>query len=223
MTEERRLWTRREVLAGGLGLAGLALGINAQSAEQGFTQPLSPGPFYPLIKPLDQDADLTIIKGSGRRAKGDVIHVAGRVLNKKGEPVRNAKIEVWQADSNGRYSHRSDPNKAPLDPDFQGYAVLHTDDDGRYRFKTIMPAPYPGEGLVTGIRSPHIHFDVYGKYDRITTQMFFPDQSLNKTDAIFQSIRSDARKAALTARLMPDGTVVAGEQLFSWDVILLSG
>ena len=50
------------------------------------------GPFYPL-KPLDQNADLTRIPGRPGRAEGQVLTVLGRVLNLKGEPVRNAKVE----------------------------------------------------------------------------------------------------------------------------------
>jgi protocatechuate 3,4-dioxygenase beta subunit len=67
------------------------------------------GPFYP-IKPLDQNADLTRVSGRPGRAEGQVINVMGRVLNLKGEPVRNAKVEVWQANAHGRYTHPSDPN-----------------------------------------------------------------------------------------------------------------
>src|SRR5262245_19794732 len=73
------------------------------------------GPFYPM-KPFDQTADLTRVPGRSGRAEGQVLNVMGRVLNLKGEPVRNAKVEVWQANAHGRYTHSSDPNPAPLDP-----------------------------------------------------------------------------------------------------------
>lgn len=73
------------------------------------------GPFYPLRKPSDKDSDLTRIAGKGVRAKGQVIEIAGRVLNQLGNPVRNAQVELWQANALGRYSHYSDPNPAALD------------------------------------------------------------------------------------------------------------
>jgi protocatechuate 3,4-dioxygenase beta subunit len=61
-----------------------------------------------------------------------------------GEPVRNAKVEIWQANARGRYT-----NPAPLDPNFDGSAVLDTDAEGRYRFTTIKPAAYPaGPNLI---------------------------------------------------------------------------
>jgi Dioxygenase len=68
-----------------------------------------PGPFYPM-KPLDQNADLTRVAGRPGRAEGQILTVMGRVLNLKGEPVRNAKVEIWQANAHGRYSiHRNGP------------------------------------------------------------------------------------------------------------------
>jgi len=76
---------------------------------------------------LPQTSDLTIVSGRSGRAEGQVLNVMGRVLNLAGEPVRNAKTEVWQANTYGRYTHPSDPNPAPLDPNFEGSAVLTTD------------------------------------------------------------------------------------------------
>jgi len=58
------------------------------------------GPFYPL-KELPQTPDLTKLSGRSARAEGQVINVMGRVLDLAGEPVRNAKIEVWQANTHG--------------------------------------------------------------------------------------------------------------------------
>ena len=127
------------------------------------------GPFYPM-KPFDQNADLTKVPGRPGRAEGEILNVMGRVLNLKGEPVRNSKVEVWQSNAHGRYTHPSDTNPAPLDPNFEGSAVLTTDSEGRYRFKTIKPAAYP-VGPNT-IRPAHIHFEVYGQQDRLVTQMY---------------------------------------------------
>jgi protocatechuate 3,4-dioxygenase beta subunit len=128
------------------------------------------GPFYP-VKPFDQNADLTKVPGRPGHAEGEILNVMGRVLNLKGEPVSNSKVEVWQANAHGRYTHPSDTNPAPLDPNFEGSAALTTDPEGRYRFKTIKPGAYP-IGPNT-IRPAHIHFEVYGKQDRLVTQMYF--------------------------------------------------
>jgi protocatechuate 3,4-dioxygenase beta subunit len=89
----------------------------------------------------------------------------GRVLDPKGTPVKGARIEIWQANAAGRYAHVADTSPAPLDPNFEGFAVVQTDSEGRYRFKTIKPAAYP-IGAGGPMRPPHIHFDVLGKYSR---------------------------------------------------------
>src|SRR5258707_15819328 len=138
------------------------------------------GPFYPM-KTLDQTADLTRVPGRPGRAEGHVLNVMGRVLNLKGEPVRNAKVEVWQANAHGRYTHPSDDNPAPLDPNFDGSAILTADYDGRYRFKTIKPAAYPAGP--NRMRPAHIHFQVSGQQDRLVTQMYFEGDPYNDTDA----------------------------------------
>jgi len=219
---ELKYFSRRELLAiavGGTSLSAAAAGL-AQTRE--WTASLVVGPFYPQIKPLDQDADLTLIKGQREWSKGEVIHIAGRVVNLKGEPVRNARIEVWQADANGRYSHPSDPNKAPLDRNFQGYCSLRSDRDGQYRFKTVKPGPYPG--MRAGMRTPHIHLDIQAKTDRLVTQLFFPGEKLNETDVILQSVRNESARNTLFLKELPPSTGIgANETLFGWDCVLLTG
>src|SRR5437899_170642 len=148
MNESQRLITRRQAVHRTLAFAGGALLRPAAAifaAEPALTPtPLNVlGPFYPMIKPLEKDADLTMIQGRQRRAEGKVVHLMGRVFNLQGEPMKGAKIELWQANTHGRYDHPSDRNDAPLDPNFQGYSVQETDQEGRYRFKTIKPGAYP--------------------------------------------------------------------------------
>jgi protocatechuate 3,4-dioxygenase beta subunit len=176
------------------------------------------GPFYP-IRPLDQNADLTRVPGRPGRAEGQVINVMGRVLNLKREPVRNAKVEVWQANAHGRYTHPSDPNPAPLDSNFEGSAILTTDSDGRYRFKTIKPAAYPA-GPNT-IRPAHIHFQVSGQQDRLVTQMYFEGDPYNKTDRFLQSV---GRPELLITKLLPPTAELEPEsKLALFDIVLYVG
>ena len=171
--------------------AALAASVTALSTRRAAAEGLARtpqqilGPFYPL-KEFPQTADLTQIAGRPERAQGQILNVMGRVLNLAGEPVRNATIEVWQANAAGRYTHPSDPNPAPLDPNFDGSAVLTTDPEGRYRFKTIKPAAYPaGPNL---IRPAHIHFQVSGRQDRLVTQMYFDGDPYNATDPFLNSV-----------------------------------
>jgi protocatechuate 3,4-dioxygenase, beta subunit len=207
-----------------LQISGAAVALGAAGA--GGAEPLqrtpnqTSGPFYPLDKPLDADADLTLIKGHRQRAAGQVVHVTGRVLSASGEPVSGARIEIWQANTHGRYTHPDDGNTAaPLDPNFEGYASLVTDDQGRYRFKTIKPGAYPAG---RSFRPPHIHFDIAGRKDRLVTQMYFPDEPLNESDAVIAGAR-DTRRLLIAnldraaAQLEPDSW------LARWDIVLANG
>jgi protocatechuate 3,4-dioxygenase beta subunit len=181
------------------------------------TADLITGPFYPLDKPLECDADLTRIKGHRSSAIGQVVQITGRVLNLRGEPVRRATIDVWQANAAGRYSHPSDPNvRLSLDPDFQGYARFRADNEGRYRLTTIKPGPYP---TARGdMRAPHVHFLIDGRTDRKVTQLFFPGEELNKLDRHLNSVR---RPDSLIARMEPlSGLAVLQAR---WDIILTTG
>ncbi len=177
------------------------------------------GPFYPIDRPLDQDADLTVIKGKPGRAKGQILYVMGRVFDVKGNPVRGARIEIWQANAAGRYRHPGDTNPAPLDPNFEGYAVLTSDAEGRYQFKTIKPAPYPAGPDFT--RTPHIHFDVSGRHTRIITQMYFPGEPQNEKDRIFMETQN--RDILIAKMLPPNKDVEPDSKLALWDIVLNFG
>jgi protocatechuate 3,4-dioxygenase beta subunit len=174
------------------------------------------GPFYPVRRPDDHDADLTLIDGHNARAAGMVIELTGRVLSARGAPVAGAVIEIWQANAAGRYAHASDSSGLPLDSDFQGFGHIRADAEGRYRLLTVKPGAYPiGGGQV---RTPHIHFEIAGREDRLTTQMYFPGEALNETDLL---LRQEADPAALIARAA--SAAADGTARFNWDIVLISG
>jgi len=206
------------VAVGGLAMAGGVRAVFAQALRRTPDQIL--GPFYPVVKPLDQDADLTTIAGKPGRAEGQVLHVMGRVVNVAGQPVHGARVEIWQANTYGRYTHPSDTNPAPLDPHFEGFAVLTTDADGRYRFKTIKPGAYPAGP--DRMRPPHIHFEVTGTSNRLVTQMYFAGEPLNDTDPFLQGAGANRERLIVplgppTPDLEPDARVAV------WDIILEQG
>lgn len=220
MDNNDRKFSRRELLQMSVGIAGLAFTGSVLGQSRVLTPEVQMGPFYPMIKPLDKDADLTMLTGHKKRARGEIVEIVGKVLKGNGDPVKNARIELWQANSNGRYSHGSDPNTAPLDPNFQGYAVVTTDAIGRYRFKTVKPGAYPASP--TWMRPPHIHLDVLGKTDRLVTQMFFPGEELNDKDAIFLGLGND-KAAAVASVLTPTPDIEKGATLLNWDIVLNKG
>jgi protocatechuate 3,4-dioxygenase, beta subunit len=150
--------SRREILKMSAVLAGAGVTFSPHLAFAEAALRRTPGqilgPFYPVLDSWPKTADLTRLSGRPGRAEGQMLNVTGRVLNLSGEPVPDAQIEVWQANSLGRYRHPSDNNPAPLDPNFDGFAVLVSDSEGRYRFKTVKP----GATLLDQIRFAHHTF-----------------------------------------------------------------
>jgi protocatechuate 3,4-dioxygenase beta subunit len=200
---------------GGVVLSAPLNSLLAQPARR-LTEEQVMGPFYPVTKPIDQDADLTVIQGRPGKAQGKVLHLMGRVLNLRGEPIRGTAIEIWQANTFGRYAHPSDTHDAPLDPNFQGYGITVTDAEGRYRFKTVKPGSYPVSE--NWIRPPHIHFDVSSRSNKLITQMYFVGEPLNEKDRLFKSA---SYKESLITKLMPATKDVEPDALIAvWDIVL---
>ncbi len=165
------------------------------------TPPQSEGPFYPVRKPPDQDADLTMVGNNGKRAAGDLLLVQGQVLTPNDSPVANALVEIWQTNAWGRYQDHRDRSDVPWDPNFQGYGHVTTDANGAYAFRTIRPAGY-GQGYFR--RTPHIHFRISGPhFDRLTTQMYFTGEPENANDGPLNRISDSATRERLIVDLLP--------------------
>jgi protocatechuate 3,4-dioxygenase beta subunit len=171
------------------------------------------GPFYPLQQEPVVNGDLT----AGGRAHGMVLHLSGRVLTSAGAPVPNARVEIWQANAQGRYAHPNDTNPTPLDPHFSGFAVTTTDRDGRYQFKTVRPAAYPAGP--DRMRPAHIHFKVTGMREQLVTQMYFAGEEWNDRDPWLQSAR---RKDVLIVDPL-DVPGETGAKAVTFDIVLMHG
>ncbi len=181
-----------------IGAAGLVFARPAVAAAI-LTPRQTEGPFYPMTKPADQDADLTQIAGRPGRAQGEAIELTGRVFKASGAPVADGLVEIWQANAFGRYAHPGDKGGTESDPDFQGFGKVRTGADGAYRFRTVKPADY----LLGGgsRRAPHIHLLVADATGReLTTQMYFPGEPLNAHDWLYSRLGSDALRQAATAK-----------------------
>jgi protocatechuate 3,4-dioxygenase beta subunit len=186
---------RRHGLRVGAGLALLAmpaLWLNSK-AQDGL--PLRPtvtqaeGPFYPVRLPADGDADL-MRNGNRTPRRGQPAQLDGRLVDLRGRPLAGLVIEIWQCDADGHYHHPGDGDQA--DPGFQGWGRTTVDAEGRWRFRTLRPAPYTG-------RAPHIHVKVKdGGADRLTTQLYVAGDPGNERDGLYRSIRDPRDRAALT-------------------------
>src|SRR5580704_11791454 len=125
-------------------LSGLTLGATALGATRLFTIPgafaeelerirtpaQTEGPFYPDKLPLDTDNDLLIVNDGITPAVGQITHLAGRILNASGDPVRNALVEIWQVDGRGAYLHSRSGNRDQRDGNFQGFGRFLTGSTG---------------------------------------------------------------------------------------------
>ncbi|WP_455199180.1 dioxygenase family protein [Kaarinaea lacus] len=158
------------------------------------------GPFYPVIQQKDKDFDLTRINGHNEAAAGNVIHIEGQVVDTNNRPIEDATVDLWQANSYGRYRHQRDPNRAPLDPNFQGWAIVPSGANGEFKFKTILPGAYPASR--DWMRPPHIHFKISKPgYEKLTTQMYFPGQKLNQRDLLLMK-KTEEEREQMIAKLI---------------------
>ncbi len=187
--------------------------VSGAAAKTAVTPPEIEGPFYPVVAQKDKDFDLTQIEGREEKAKGDAIEIRGRVLDSDGRPIEGAAVDLWQANAAGKYNHPKDSNKAPIDPNFQGWAIVPSGEEGGFRFKTVKPGVYPA--AADWDRPPHIHFKVtkFG-FQPLTTQMYFPGDPLNAKDILLQR-KDPEEQAMMIARPSKDE-----DGVFIYDIIL---
>jgi protocatechuate 3,4-dioxygenase beta subunit len=168
-----------------------------------------------LVRPGDDD--LTTAGPIGER-----IIVSGRVTDADGRPLRDTLVEVWQANSAGRYRHRNDRWDAPLDPNFEGAGRCLTDGEGRYRFVTIKPGAYPWGNHDNAWRPAHIHFSLFGRAftQRLVTQMYFPGDPLFAYDPIFNAVRDERARRLLVSRFDIEATQPDWALAYTFDIVL---
>jgi protocatechuate 3,4-dioxygenase beta subunit len=172
------------------------------------------GPFYPDRLPLDTDNDLLIVNDAITPAVGEVTHLGGKVLDAKGEPIRNALVEIWQVDGKGVYLHTGDSGRKARDANFQGFGRFLTGSSGEYYFRTIKPVPYPG-------RTPHIHFKIKkGGKELLTTQCYVKGEVRNERDGIFRSIPAGKSRDAVLVAFVPLKGSRIGELTARFDMVL---
>lgn len=219
--------SRRGLLGAG---AGAAAGLIAQRLAAAGPAPddcgnptaaQTAGPYYPTRDGVEEDPDLTRIKGRPGRAAGEVIYVRGRVLDEACRPVAGALVEIWQANTHGRYDHEKDAgNPRPLDPNFQSWAEMLTDAEGRFKFTTIKPGAYPADDS-GWVRPPHIHFRISRRgYHELVTQMYFAGEALNAPDRILRALAPEDQQRATVAFEPAPPELEAGARVGDFDITL---
>lgn len=207
--------TRRQFLHQSATFGAAMLTVPGAFAEQLVRTPKSTeGPFYPDKLPLDTDNDLLIINDTIDPAVGEITHLTGKVLDAKGEPIRNAVVEIWQCCSNGSYLHSKSSQREKYDANFQGFGRFATSRKGEYYFRTIKPVAYPG-------RVPHIHVKVKknGK-DILTTQLYIKGHSLNAADGLVKRIKDQKKRESVMVKFKPISDSKIGELSANFDMVI---
>lgn len=190
----------------------LALAGAAGAASLAPTPEQTLGPYYPSVLPEDRDTDLVIIRGKDARARGTLLYLTGRVTDTNGEAVADALVEIWQADSYGRYLPPKDGGPGRRDPNFQGYGQTRTSATGAYEFRTIRPVPYES-------RPPHIHFRItHPRFRPLVTQMYAAGEPGREDPAYFGGPRT---REALSVTLRPAEGAEAGALSARFDIVLV--
>ena len=210
------------------------------AVSAGFTLPgylaealtLSPtvtqGPYYPLATnvPLDKDNDLVQVNDNLTAAAGTITHVTGRVLDKNGNPIRGALVELWHADREGDYLYSASAARNPAcDVNFAGFGQFLTGSTGRFRFRTVKAGLYNG-------RTRHYHWGVTipGQLTRTTSQTFWNETALdltgkvwatqNSNDNVYSTITDAAQRASVLVDYTPVGGTTTGEVQATWDYVV---
>ncbi|MEJ7668662.1 MAG: protocatechuate 3,4-dioxygenase subunit alpha [Casimicrobiaceae bacterium] len=145
---------------------------------------------------------------------GERVTVEGCIVDGDGKPVSDAMLEIWQANTQGKYAHPDDRQDKPVAAGFRGFGRFPTDARGAFRFTTIKPGNVPGPGATT--QAPHLLVSIFmrGLLKRLVSRIYFPDDPANATDAVLALVPAD-RRATLIAK-----QASANASTLTWNVIL---
>lgn len=166
------------------------------------------GPFFSIGLQRLVRQDLTAPGVAGKR-----VEIAGRVLDSDGNPVPDAMIEIWQANSAGKYNHPEDAQEKPLDPQFLGFGRIPTDENGQFRFVTIQPGQVPGRD--GKLQAPHFVVSVFsrGLLRRLVSRIYFPDEPSNAADYVLNLVDPSRRHTLIAKK-------TGRENQLEWNVVL---
>lgn len=170
------------------------------------------GPFFsPAL--LREDARRNVL--THPETIGEHIRIEGRVLDGDGLPIPDAMVEIWQANTHGRYNHLTDQGPATLDPSFTGFGRSGTDENGNYWFETIKPGAVPFDG--TRLQAPHISVTIFarGLLNHLVTRIYFADEPENASDPVLQRVPKDRQATLVAHREQGENAVI-----YRFDIVL---
>lgn len=136
---------------------------------------------------------------AGSNAQGERVRLICLVLDGNGKPVDDAMIEIWQADSEGRYNHPMGENANDNDPHCTGFGRLAVDANGVCIFETIKPGRVPADA--GQLQAPHLNVSVFarGVLKQLVTRIYFADEPANQECSILSLVPPE-RRSTLMAR-----------------------
>lgn len=172
------------------------------------------------LGPLDNDLFRNYAKDG--EPIGEQIIVHGYVFDGNARPISGTLVEIWQANSGGRYRHKNDTFRAPIDPNFGGCGRMMTDESGHYFFRTVKPGAYPFRNFINSWRPAHIHFSIfgYGFAQRLITQMYFEGDPLIPHDSIIGTIPDKSAIEGLVAALDIEAALPLECLAYRFDIVL---
>lgn len=150
------------------------------------------GPFFQFGLIFGGENVLVNDQTSGQR-----IHIRGHVFDGDGQPVPDALVEIWQADSHGIFNHPADPQHSGADPHFRGFGRADTRREGQFTFKTIKPGHVSWDA--SHEQAPHVNVRVFarGMLIHAVTRLYFSDEALNQTDPVLTSVDAERRQTLI--------------------------
>ncbi len=182
----------------------------------GVTPTQTVGPFFSPALLREVQNILVTDKTAGQR-----IRLEGRVVDGAGDAIPDAMIEIWQANSHGRFNHPRDTRDLPLDPEFGGWGRSGTDADGLYWFETVKPGPVPYDSDAGDrMQAPHLSVTVHarGMLNHAQTRLYFEDEVANATDPVLALVPADRRDTLIARRAEADG--LEGQAVYRLDIVL---
>lgn len=176
------------LMAGSLGVSSLVCMINNPGSGDRKTSQSLLGPFWRLHSPSTRNGE-RLLRSS---TPGEDLFVSARIVDRDGQPVAGAEVDVWHAAANGLYENQ-DAQQAKMN--LRG--KFATDAEGRFWFRTIKPAgyPIPTEGVVGRLlaaqgrhpfRPAHVHALAYKPgFKTLISQVYLADDERLNSDAQF--------------------------------------